>query len=91
MWLLRLSGSVSQPCHVHVCLTLALLCSPTEPPPNSSAQRLHPPWPHWPHRSFSINVVLMMISGFFVNGPYALITTAVSADLGSHESLQVGR
>ena len=26
---------------------------------------------------------LMMITGFFVNGPYALITTAVSADLVS--------
>mmetsp|Transcript_25230 Transcript_25230/g.64097 ORF Transcript_25230/g.64097 Transcript_25230/m.64097 type:complete len:498 (-) Transcript_25230:369-1862(-) len=38
--------------------------------------------------SFSANVSLMMVSGFFVNGPYALITTAVSADLGSHESLQ---
>lgn len=33
------------------------------------------------HISMSINVVLMMLSGFFVNGPYALITTAVSADL----------
>jgi hypothetical protein len=30
----------------------------------------------------------MMLTGFFVNGPYALITTAVSADLGTHESLQ---
>jgi hypothetical protein len=29
-----------------------------------------------------------MLAGFFVNGPYALITTAVSADLGTHESLQ---
>eukprot|EP00879_Flechtneria_rotunda_P018577 GHRR01019493.1.p1 GENE.GHRR01019493.1~~GHRR01019493.1.p1 ORF type:complete len:480 (+),score=139.47 GHRR01019493.1:95-1534(+) len=37
--------------------------------------------------SFGINVVLMMICGFCVNGPYALITTAVSADLGTHESL----
>lgn len=26
-------------------------------------------------------------AGFCVNGPYALITTAVSADLGTHESL----
>ncbi|GFH19154.1 glycerol-3-phosphate permease-like protein [Haematococcus lacustris] len=32
--------------------------------------------------------ILMMLSGFCVNGPYALITTAVSADLGTHESLQ---
>lgn len=37
--------------------------------------------------SFSANVILMMLSGFFVNGPYALITTAVSADLGTHDSL----
>ncbi|CAA0823103.1 Putative glycerol-3-phosphate transporter 4 [Striga hermonthica] len=34
------------------------------------------------------NVVLMMIAGLFVNGPYALITTAVSADLGTHRSLK---
>ncbi|KAL6765554.1 glycerol-3-phosphate permease-like protein [Haematococcus lacustris] len=40
------------------------------------------------HISFSANVSLMMLSGFCVNGPYALITTAVSADLGTHESLQ---
>jgi OPA family glycerol-3-phosphate transporter-like MFS transporter 1/2 len=37
--------------------------------------------------SFVVNVVLMMLCGFCVNGPYALITTAVSADLGTHESL----
>ena len=40
--------------------------------------------------SFTLNVTLMMMGGFFVNGPYALITTAVSADLGTHESVQVG-
>ncbi|KAL8064666.1 hypothetical protein ABFX02_01G106100 [Erythranthe guttata] len=34
------------------------------------------------------NVVLMMIAGLLVNGPYALITTAVSADLGTHSSLR---
>ena len=33
--------------------------------------------------SFFLNITLMMVAGFFVNGPYALITTAVSADLGS--------
>ena len=32
----------------------------------------------------------MMSAGFFVNGPYALITTAVSADLGTHKSLAGG-
>lgn len=37
--------------------------------------------------SFTINIALMMVAGFFVNGPYALITTAVSADLGTHKSL----
>lgn len=35
-----------------------------------------------------INVVLMFVTGIFVNGPYALITTAVSADLGTHSSLE---
>ncbi|KAG8374648.1 hypothetical protein BUALT_Bualt10G0017900 [Buddleja alternifolia] len=35
-----------------------------------------------------MNIVLMMIAGLFVNGPYALITTAVSADLGTHSSLR---
>eukprot|EP00193_Tetraselmis_chui_P010555 CAMPEP_0177775690 /NCGR_PEP_ID=MMETSP0491_2-20121128/14265_1 /TAXON_ID=63592 /ORGANISM="Tetraselmis chuii, Strain PLY429" /LENGTH=469 /DNA_ID=CAMNT_0019294333 /DNA_START=252 /DNA_END=1661 /DNA_ORIENTATION=- len=39
------------------------------------------------HLSMTIHLVLMTLSGFCVNGPYALITTAVSADLGTHESL----
>ncbi|CAN1754806.1 Putative glycerol-3-phosphate transporter 1 [Linum perenne] len=30
----------------------------------------------------------MLLTGMFVNGPYALITTAVSADLGTHSSLK---
>ncbi|CAL1401698.1 unnamed protein product [Linum trigynum] len=38
--------------------------------------------------SQTLNIVLMMIAGLFVNGPYALITTAVSADLGTHSSLR---
>ncbi|KVH89773.1 Major facilitator superfamily [Cynara cardunculus var. scolymus] len=38
--------------------------------------------------SKTMNAVLMMIAGLFVNGPYALITTAVSADLGTHSSLK---
>eukprot|EP01018_Ginkgo_biloba_P014595 Gb_39294 [translate_table: standard] len=38
--------------------------------------------------SLYLNVALMMIAGLFVNGPYALITTAVSADLGTHSSLK---
>ncbi|XP_076883856.1 putative glycerol-3-phosphate transporter 1 [Bidens hawaiensis] len=40
------------------------------------------------HISTSINIILMLIIGMFVNGPYALITTAVSADLGTHGSLK---
>ena len=38
--------------------------------------------------SFQTNIALMMLAGFFVNGPYALITTAVSADLGSSEAVK---
>lgn len=37
--------------------------------------------------SMTWNICLMFITGMFVNGPYALITTAVSADLGTHSSL----
>ncbi|XP_076928693.1 putative glycerol-3-phosphate transporter 1 [Bidens hawaiensis] len=40
------------------------------------------------HISMSVNIILMLIIGMFVNGPYALITTAVSADLGTHRSLK---
>jgi len=32
--------------------------------------------------------VLLAVCGALVNGPYCLITTAVSADLGTHPSLQ---
>uniref|UniRef100_A0A7N1A037 Major facilitator superfamily (MFS) profile domain-containing protein n=1 Tax=Kalanchoe fedtschenkoi TaxID=63787 RepID=A0A7N1A037_KALFE len=40
------------------------------------------------HVSLSVNIALMLITGVFVNAPYALITTAVSADLGTHGSLK---
>ncbi|MBN3321605.1 G6PT2 protein, partial [Atractosteus spatula] len=33
-------------------------------------------------------IVMLLICGGLVNGPYALITTAVSADLGTHKSLK---
>ncbi|KAK9130550.1 hypothetical protein Sjap_011037 [Stephania japonica] len=33
--------------------------------------------------SMYTNIVLMFLSGLFVNGPYSLITTAVAADLGT--------
>ncbi|XP_068117435.1 glucose-6-phosphate exchanger SLC37A2-like [Hyperolius riggenbachi] len=35
----------------------------------------------------STAVALLIICGMLVNGPYALITTAVSADLGTHETV----
>lgn len=35
----------------------------------------------------SILLVLLVVCGALVNGPYCLITTAVSADLGTHPSL----
>ncbi|KAF7828472.1 putative glycerol-3-phosphate transporter 4 [Senna tora] len=38
--------------------------------------------------SMGLNILLMMLTGLFVNGPYALITTAVSADLGTHSCLR---
>lgn len=31
--------------------------------------------------SYATNIGLLLFSGFMVNGPYALITTAVSAEL----------
>lgn len=40
------------------------------------------------HVSMTLNIILMLITGMFVNGPYALITTAVSTDLGTHSSLK---
>lgn len=37
--------------------------------------------------NLGVNIVLLLIGGLLVNGPYALITTAVSAELGTHSSL----
>ena len=36
--------------------------------------------------SMLANIALMFLSGLLVNGPYALITTAVAADLGTQSS-----
>ncbi|KAM0939100.1 putative major facilitator superfamily, MFS transporter superfamily [Dioscorea sansibarensis] len=38
--------------------------------------------------SMSLNIGLMFLSGYFVNAPYSLITTAVSADLGTQDSVK---
>ncbi|KAM9332125.1 glucose-6-phosphate exchanger SLC37A2 [Pholidichthys leucotaenia] len=43
---------------------------------------------HFGQRSFGTTVGMLLFCGALVNGPYALITTAVSADLGTHESLR---
>uniref|UniRef100_A0A4W5RMK1 Solute carrier family 37 member 1 n=1 Tax=Hucho hucho TaxID=62062 RepID=A0A4W5RMK1_9TELE len=36
----------------------------------------------------SLSLCMLLVCGGLVNGPYALITTAVSADLGTHKSLK---
>ncbi|CAH2101630.1 unnamed protein product [Euphydryas editha] len=41
----------------------------------------------WGASSYVLNVGLLVAAGVLVNGPYALITTAVSAELGTHSSL----
>lgn len=38
--------------------------------------------------SLKMNIILLFLVGILVNGPYALITTSVAAELGSHECLQ---
>lgn len=38
--------------------------------------------------SLGTNVILLLIVGGLVNGPYALITTVVSTELGTHSSLE---
>uniref|UniRef100_A0A1X7UQD1 Major facilitator superfamily (MFS) profile domain-containing protein n=1 Tax=Amphimedon queenslandica TaxID=400682 RepID=A0A1X7UQD1_AMPQE len=39
-------------------------------------------------KSVGASIALIIFCGLFINGPYALITTAVSSDLGTHESLR---
>lgn len=38
--------------------------------------------------SIFLNIILLFACGVFVNGPYSLITTSVSAELGQHSSLE---
>ena len=38
--------------------------------------------------SAGMNIFLLFVVGLLCNGPYALITTAVSADLGTHPDLK---
>ncbi|MBN3315356.1 G6PT3 protein, partial [Atractosteus spatula] len=43
---------------------------------------------HVGQNGLGTTIGMLMLCGGLVNGPYALITTAVSADLGTHESLR---
>ncbi|NWJ07114.1 G6PT3 protein, partial [Crypturellus undulatus] len=43
---------------------------------------------HIGQNGIATSIAMLIVCGALVNGPYALITTAVSADLGTHESLQ---
>ncbi|XP_055686452.1 glucose-6-phosphate exchanger SLC37A2 isoform X2 [Lutzomyia longipalpis] len=42
---------------------------------------------HWGTLSLPVNILLLFVVGILVNGPYALITTSVSAELGQHSCL----
>lgn len=42
---------------------------------------------HFSTISLGVNMLLLIVVGLLVNGPYALITTAVSAELGTHSCL----
>ncbi|XP_074833158.1 glucose-6-phosphate exchanger SLC37A2 isoform X2 [Carettochelys insculpta] len=43
---------------------------------------------HIGQNSLASSIAMLIVCGALVNGPYALITTAVSADLGTHECLK---
>uniref|UniRef100_S4PG65 Sugar phosphate exchanger 3 n=1 Tax=Pararge aegeria TaxID=116150 RepID=S4PG65_9NEOP len=63
-------------CPALVCCAFYALCAPTLLAYQS-----------WGAASYALNVALLVAAGVLVNGPYALITTAVSAELGTHSSL----
>jgi MFS transporter, OPA family, solute carrier family 37 (glycerol-3-phosphate transporter), member 1/2 len=42
----------------------------------------------WGSLGLRVSVPLLIVTGALVNGPYSLITTAVSAQLGTHPSLE---
>ncbi|XP_037697801.1 glucose-6-phosphate exchanger SLC37A2 isoform X1 [Choloepus didactylus] len=43
---------------------------------------------HIGQKGVTSSIVMLIVCGALVNGPYGLITTAVSADLGTHKSLK---
>ncbi|XP_073964834.1 major facilitator superfamily transporter 16 [Choristoneura fumiferana] len=63
-------------CPGAVCACFYIVCAPTLLAYQS-----------WGASSYALNVCLLVACGVLVNGPYALITTAVSAELGTHSSL----
>ncbi|XP_045770784.1 glucose-6-phosphate exchanger SLC37A2 isoform X1 [Maniola jurtina] len=63
-------------CPALVCCGFYALCAPTLLA-----------YQTWGAMSYALNVALLVAAGVLVNGPYALITTAVSAELGTHSSL----
>ena len=65
-------------CYLHCLLTTQLL----------GYQEYSFDYPFDPSTAMAGNIVLLMLVGVFVTGPYSLITTAVSADLGNHPNLQ---
>ncbi|XP_028034903.1 glucose-6-phosphate exchanger SLC37A2 [Bombyx mandarina] len=73
-----LAGLVSDctGCPGIVCVVFYMLCAPSLLV-----------YQTWGASSYTLNVWLLILSGVLVNGPYALITTAVSAELGTHSSL----
>ncbi|XP_025100346.1 glucose-6-phosphate exchanger SLC37A2-like isoform X1 [Pomacea canaliculata] len=73
------AGIISDLTGAHGCVCVAMLLAGTP------ALFLYD---HLGNRSFGLSIGLLMICGALVNGPYALITTAVSADLGTQEALR---
>ncbi|XP_052872547.1 glucose-6-phosphate exchanger SLC37A2 isoform X1 [Anopheles cruzii] len=65
------SGMPATTCHIMLALAAPLLVV----------------YRSWGSVSVVLNVVLLFVTGLMVNGPYALITTSVSAELGQHSSL----
>lgn len=63
--------------HASICLVMLCLAAP-----------MMFVYQHFGHLSSALNIGLLLVCGAFVNGPYALITTAVSADLGTHAQLR---
>ena len=45
----------------------------------------------WGGLSIQLSIFLLLVAGALVNGPYCLITTAVSQDLGQHPVLRGSR